>query len=72
MESKGVRRVICVTGAQGVEVYQNAANFEARLTSTLEGKSGTELSNAASALLKDLDAEKNFPYGKISFQRKIE
>ena len=70
--SKGIRRVICVTGSQGVEVYQNASNFEARLISTLEGKSGTELANAASALLKDLDAEKNFPYGKkLAFREKL-
>lgn len=69
--SKGVRRVVCLTGEDAQQALKAADDFSNQMEATLTGKSGSALSTAVADLLKDLDAQKNFPYAAKSKFRQL-
>merc|ERR1712100_356766 len=69
--SKGVRRIVCLTGSEAQNALKIGEEFEERLNSELEGKEASELSDCVATLLKDLDSEKLFPYCEKLRLRKV-
>jgi len=66
--SKGVRRIVCLTGPSAAEAIDASKQFESRLAE-LEKVSGQDLSTLVGELLKELDAIAVFPYAeKLRFR----
>jgi len=64
--AKGVRRIVCLTGTEAEQAIQAAVEFEDLMNKSLEGKTHGDLSAAVGELLKELDAQKLFPYSEKS------
>uniref|UniRef100_A0A7S4MEF7 Alanine--tRNA ligase n=1 Tax=Vannella robusta TaxID=1487602 RepID=A0A7S4MEF7_9EUKA len=61
-KSKGVRRIVCLTGQEALDALQASKDYKTRMEAALEGKTRSALSTTVADLLKELDSLKNFPY----------